>query len=275
MDVLSQAVEQLRLQRVELVERQLGNDYAPPLESALHVVLEGKAKLSQGAATHDLAVGHLAIIPRPIAHVLAGNARLLCASISFVAPDHPLLGVLPSVIHATPEHLGRSPRAGTYLQHLLTEAASNEQGARALSLRLTEVLLIETMRFFVPPPCVECPIGGWFSGLADPSIRRALAAIHARPAEPWTVDSLAKEAGQSRSAFAAHFASIMREPPMAYLTRWRMFQARSLLRQTELPLEDIAGRVGYGSAAAFSLAFSREHEASPGAYRREHAAQRP
>jgi AraC-like DNA-binding protein len=137
------------------------------------------------------------------------------------------------------------------------------------------VLFIEAMRFFPPPPGVECPVGGWFSGLSDPAVRRALTAIHQEPGYDWTVHALAKVAGKSRSAFAAHFTHIMRETPAVYLTRWRMFQGRALLRQTDLSLDDIAQRVGYGSAAAFSLAFAREHGAAPGTYRKQQLSRLP
>lgn len=106
-------------------------------------------------------------------------------------------------------------------------------------------------------------------------MRRALSAIHEEPGYDWTVHALAKVAGKSRSAFAAHFTHIMRETPAVYLTRWRMFQGRALLRQTDLSLDDIAERVGYGSAAAFSLAFARAHGMAPGSYRKQHLPRLP
>jgi len=188
--------------------------------------------------------------------------------IEFDAPDHPLFGVLPSVVHATPALLGANARGAAYVEALTQEVLNTRDGSAALQARLTEVLLIEIMRLFTPPPGVECPVGGWFSGLRDPAVRRALVAIHQDPGKAWTVAALAKVARISRSAFAAHFVNIMRESPMAYLARWRMYRGRSLLRQTELPLELVAERVGYGSAAAFSLAFVRAHGVSPGSYRR-------
>ncbi len=147
------------------------------------------------------------------------SGEILRGLLEFDAPDHPLFTVLPAVIHATPERLRGNPRCGIYLEHLVDEALTSRDGSDALAARLTEVLLIEAMRFFSAPPGVECPVGGWFGGLGDPALRRALAAIHEDPSKSWTVASLAKLARESRSAFAAHFASVMREPPMAYLAR--------------------------------------------------------
>jgi AraC-like DNA-binding protein len=286
MDLMSQAVDQLRLRRVQYVERAFRAPWSQPfVEGAvgLHILRHGHARLKYSGGAQALGAGDLVILPRSIAHELksepARSARarteagtLLSGALELEADDHPLLGVLPPVIHASPERLRESPRCAGYVQHIVEEAQARRDGADALLGRLTEVLFIEVLRFFTPPPGVECPVGGWFSGLRDPAIRRALTVIHERPASDWTVDTLAKVAGKSRSAFAAHFTQVMRETPAGYLTRWRMFQGRALLRQTELALEEIARKVGYGSAAAFSLAFSREHGTTPGSYRKSKAA---
>jgi len=284
MDLMSQALDQLRLRRATYREQHFTAPWSlPQAEGAagLYVVLGGPSLLTQRSDSYSLAAGDLVILPLGSAHTMSSppssqrgaTNELLSAALEFEAPDHPLLGVLPSVIHATPERLRENPRYALYLRQLVEEARSERDGSDALAMRLTEMLFIEAMRFFAPPPGVECPVGGWFSGLSDPAVRRALSAIHEEPGRDWTVDALAKVAGKSRSAFAAHFTHIMRETPAGYLTRWRMFQGRALLRQTDLALDDIAQRVGYGSAAAFSLAFVRAHGAAPGTYRKQHLAQ--
>ena len=96
--------------------------------------------------------------------------------------------------------------------------------------------------------------------------------MHARPAEPWTVDSLARAVGQSRSAFAARFTQLVGESPLQYLTRWRMTEAAGLLREREESVPAIAERVGYRNPAAFMKAFTRVQGVGPGAYRRTHRA---
>ena len=274
MDPMSQAVDEMRLRRASY--RRVRGASAREIshgagECGVMLVLGGRAQLRAASDAYALAAGDLIVLPSGAPHTLALNrdSELLCARLEFDAPDHPLFGVLPTVIHAPPDRLARSPRCVTLVEYLISEARGERDGSAALATRLTEVLFVEVMRFFAPPPGVECPIGGWFAGLGDPVLRRVLVAIHDQPERDWSVATLAKLARESRSAFAAHFTRILREPPMAYVARWRMFCARSFLRQTELPLDAIAERVGYGSAAALSLAFQRAHGVSPGAFRKQ------
>ncbi|MGQ0593518.1 MAG: helix-turn-helix domain-containing protein [Gammaproteobacteria bacterium] len=112
--------------------------------------------------------------------------------------------------------------------------------------------------------------GGWLGALRDRHIGLALAAIHQFPERDWTVASLAAQTGLSRSPFSARFNALVGEPPLSYLTRWRMNTATRLLRETDLGLAGIAGRVGYTSEAAFSKAFTRRFKTAPGAYRRRY-----
>lgn len=103
--------------------------------------------------------------------------------------------------------------------------------------------------------------------MSDPGIARVLAAFSADIARPWTVASMAKIARQSRSNFAQHFSAVMGEPPRAFITGWRMFHARRLLRTSHATLDEIALQVGYGSAPALSAAFVRQHGRTPGEFR--------
>jgi AraC-like DNA-binding protein len=105
--------------------------------------------------------------------------------------------------------------------------------------------------------------------MRDPAVGRALALLHERPAEPWTLDKLSEEAGLSRSALHERFVHFIGQPPMQYLTRWRMQVASGLLRDTSATLVEISLQAGYESEAAFSRAFKREVGVSPGAWRRD------
>ena len=113
---------------------------------------------------------------------------------------------------------------------------------------------------------------GWAHALRNPALRVALDAIQERPAEPWTVASLAREASLSRAAFARRFTALTGQPPLTYLTWWRMTIAARLLRTTDASLQTIAGRVGYSSEYAFSKAFKRELGLAPVHYRRQQRA---
>jgi transcriptional regulator GlxA family with amidase domain len=106
-------------------------------------------------------------------------------------------------------------------------------------------------------------------GLADPRLAPALRQMHGRLARPWTVAQLAKAAALSRSAFFERFTRCVGQPPMEYLLAWRMAVAKDLLRRREVGLTEIAERVGYGSASAFSTAFSRHVGQAPSRYARE------
>ena len=114
---------------------------------------------------------------------------------------------------------------------------------------------------------------GWLAALRDPSLGRALALLHARVAEPWTSEALARELNMSRSAFAERFTAVMGLPPMRYLTGWRMQLARRMLLETRRSVAQIAFAVGYESEAAFTRAFRREHGEPPTGWRRRVAPQ--
>jgi AraC-like DNA-binding protein len=110
--------------------------------------------------------------------------------------------------------------------------------------------------------------GGWLSGLRDAHIGAALALMHGRPAEAWTLERLAREIGISRSVFADRFAHYVQDSPMQYLTRWRMQLATRLLERPNVGLAQVAAEVGYESEAAFNRAFKKCVGAPPGAWRR-------
>jgi AraC-like DNA-binding protein len=103
-------------------------------------------------------------------------------------------------------------------------------------------------------------VKGWLGALQDPKIGRAIIQIHRDPAHAWTVAALAREAGMSRSAFAARFTELVGEPAMQYVTRWRMYEAVDLLSEEDATVAELTSRLGYRSEAAFSCAFNRIDE---------------
>lgn len=177
------------------------------------------------------------------------NLRMQVGLCSFASPDAALLvSLLPSMVVARGE-----PRLAQLLQ-LVGDETRQSRPARELVLeRLLEVLLIEALRCGTDTGAVPSVA----RGLSDGRLVAALRAMHARPAQGWTVADLAAEAAMSRSAFFARFSRVVGLPPMEYLLRWRMALAKRLLRTRGLAIEHVAARVGYGSASTFSTAFTR------------------
>ena len=195
----------------------------------------------------------------------APDMRQLGGHFVFDSPDATLLvSLLPAVVHI------RGVERLRVLVQLVGEESREQRAGRGLVLaRLVEVLLIEALR---ATPGDGAP-PGLLRGLADPRIAAAIRHMHGAPERHWTVAELAKKASLSRSAFFERFTRAVGMAPMEYLLAWRMALAKQLLREEDLGLEKLAGRVGYGSASAFSTAFSRHVGQSPSRYAKQlHAA---
>jgi AraC-like DNA-binding protein len=190
-----------------------------------------------------------------------------CGSFEFQSPaESPLLSLLPPLIHIRGE---AEEWLASALQLLVYEARHARPGAKAMISRLTDVIFVQAVRIWMAnQPADEA---GWLGALRDPRIGAALGLIHRAPERAWSVSALAREVAMSRSPFAARFTALVGEPPLAYLTRWRMHLAMSLLRSDTLSVSEVARRVGYESAAAFSKAFKRRFGLAPGASRRRNS----
>jgi transcriptional regulator GlxA family with amidase domain len=149
--------------------------------------------------------------------------------------------------------------------HLVDEAASGRVGSDAMLAKLSEAMFVDTLRRHVATlPDQQV---GWLAGARDPIVGKSLALLHSRVAHPWTIANLADEVGISRSTLVERFSRYLAEPPMTYLTRWRLQLAVKSLERTSRGVADIAANVGYESEAAFSRAFKREFGQPPGRYR--------
>ncbi|MER7760445.1 AraC family transcriptional regulator [Streptomyces sp. NPDC097619] len=145
------------------------------------------------------------------------------------------------------------------------ESAKEGPGQEVVLDRLLDLLLIDVLRAWFSRPEGRPP--GWYRALGDPVAGPALRLIHDTPARPWTVASLASAAGVSRAAFARRFTEQVGEPPMAYLTGWRLSLAADLLRDTDDTVESVAHKVGYSGSFALSSAFKRVRGISPSRHR--------
>jgi AraC-like DNA-binding protein len=267
--------------------------------SIFHLLTEGRcrAKLPGGTAL-DLEVGDLLMFPHGDGHLMGSDVQLapretwelvdpapgralprinyggggartrfVCG---FLACDKrtckPLIGALPRILKVS---LRDSP-AASWIEATVRRGASETHapsaGSEVLLGRLAELLFVEGIREYVRslPQSQQ----GWLAGLRDPHVGRALALLHGNPARDWQVDTLAQESGLSRSALADRFVALLGEPPMQYLTGWRMALASQALSTSNDAVARIAERVGYESEAAFNRAFKREFGTPPAAWRR-------
>ncbi|MCK2219376.1 AraC family transcriptional regulator [Actinomadura sp. ATCC 31491] len=183
---------------------------------------------------------------------------------------HPILGALPPVIHL-PATLGSHPELRAAVELLAAEIEAPRPGTDTVVSSLLDMLQLYVLRAWFDTRDEPCTLSGWAAALADPAIGRALDALHRDPARRWTVESLGAHAGLSRAGFARRFTALVGQPPLAYLTWWRLMSAARLLRETDAPVAQVAGRVGYGSEFAFSNAFKREFGVAPGRFRRQAA----
>lgn len=265
-----------------------------------HLLVEGhcRATLADRSATVDLSPGDLLLLPRGEQHLMGSElhlapvraellvqpsadgrppridhggggarTRFLCG---YLACDRrlcqPLIGALPRLVRI-PVADGAATRWLMSLFEMGAAAsAAARPGAETLIARLSELLFVDAVRRYLETLPDEQ--SGWFAALRDPHVSRALAAMHADPGRHWSADELAREAALSRSALTEHFGRILGEPPMQYLTRWRMALAGQALRESSDVVARIAERLGYESEAAFNRAFRRDYGIPPAAWRR-------
>jgi AraC-like DNA-binding protein len=267
-----------------------------------HLMIEGEARVElESGTTLDLASGDIVIFPHADAHhISSGKAairpfpdyginakikqrdlsplqaggggavsRLVCGYMScdpYVS--RPILTGLPPVFKVNI----RSDPSGQWLEnsimHLVDEAASGRVGSEAMLAKLSEALFVDTLRRYVAGLPEQQT--GWLAGTRDPMVGKSLSLMHSRVAHPWTIADLADEVGISRSALVERFTRYLSEPPMAYLTRWRLELAARWLERTSRGVAEIAADVGYESEAAFNRAFKREFGRPPGRYRSDH-----
>lgn len=220
--------------------------------------------INELAEEHELTTDHCGVLRHG-----GGGARttMICGAVRFGhAVAHPLLPLLPPVIRVRPDQQETVDWLASTLSFMTQEARNIRPGGQTVIARLADVLVIQAIRFCLEAQ-PEVPTG-WMAALRHPHIGRAINLMHRRPGADWTLDSLGSAVGMSRSSFAERFAELVGEPPMQYLTRWRMHLAASWLRDQELNLANIAERLGYRSEAAFSRAFKRATGLPPATWRR-------
>ncbi len=264
-----------------------------------HHITEGTAYVRVGSETTPLTAGDIVMMPHGDAHEMGAGSggrpisgedalpalwsgRIKLASFGgggdmtglvcgYLACDgellKPVLAGLPRVVRVNIRTDPSGEWLDNMLRHAVSQAAAATPGSEVILAHLAEVLFTEVLRRYL----VSLPDGrtGWLAGAGDPAVGRALAAMHRDPAFDWTLDLLAQAAGISRSALTEKFTRYIGQPPMAYLTDWRLEIGAEALRSTSRSVQRVALDSGYESEAAFNRAFKRRFSVPPARYRKE------
>ncbi len=195
------------------------------------------------------------------------ETQLICGHFAFdKQAKHPLIDALPSFIHI--KNYGEV--AGNWMESTLkvigAEACQNRMGSDLIALKMSEIIYTQAIRSYLDSDSVTQK---GLAGFSDPSITRALQAIHQSPGHPWTLEELSNVAGLSRTSLSNRFSQCMSTTPLGYITQWRMQIARQRLVDSRAAIIDIAEGVGYQSEAAFGRVFKKHFDIAPATYRRE------
>ena len=206
-----------------------------------------------------------------IHHGGAGErTRMICGFLGCNSAErNPVLSTLPPLLKLNVEQGGAAEWIRSTFQYAAEEVSVGRVGSETVLAKLSELLFVEAVRRYAE----TLPDGqtGWFAGLREPFVARALALLHRDVTRRWTVDDLGREVGLSRSALADRFIRLIGVPPMHYLANWRMEVAAQKLRNTNASLAQVAEIVGYNSEAAFSRAFKKAFGTAPATWRRSNS----
>jgi AraC family transcriptional activator of mtrCDE len=267
---------------------------APAGEAVYHVVLDGACTvLRQGHAPLELAAGDLFFLPRGDAHVLSIKARapgaakaemetrhngavtvqsncgghdpgvdLLCGRFLY-APRALLIDVLPNAVRVSFTRAS-APYLDPLVQTMRREAEDAQLGAPSIVTALSTALFTMVLRAWLAD---QPSLSGVLGLLANRRLGASIIAMLERPAEPWTLEMLAREAAMSRATFMRAFSAHSESSPLALLSHVRMQLASTMLTQTRKSIADVAADVGYQSEAAFSKRFKELYGVAPGRFR--------
>lgn len=301
-DLLSAVLRELRLDSAAYRSLVLRGEWRLRFDGPLrgvHIVVSGRPHLTlDDGSAYSLGPGDLVVLPRADAHTMSSSlgvrgrpyssralaerspdveavfgegrdeVRIVCGVFFVADAGHPAVAGFPPCVHV-PADPARAPWLAGLTDALVAEAVERGPGSDVVMARLSDALVTRAMRYHLETS--EQP--GWLQALRDPALSRALGALHDDLGRAWTVADLAREAGLSRTAFAARFTELVGQSPMQYALGCRMRRAEALLRGERLTVAAIARQVGYGSESALSAAFVRHSGTTPGAYRS--AASRP
>lgn len=307
-DALTDALQTLRLQNTHSGYFKFTSPWGMRIpndndkEVAYHIVLKGECWLLIDGESIHLTCGDLVILLQRVEHIICdrpsskvvnldevieiepnqgykqiaygggGIATELVSGCFELLGDrlhNPLLLALPPLLHIKNDRSLLVPWLENTLGFIAAEIAIGQLGCQTVVARSMDILFIQAVRAYVNSLGTEC--GNWLSALIDREIGMTLSLIHRSPEYPWTVAALAEKIAMSRSAFAARFTQLVGQPPLQYLTNWRMVKGADLLRESQLGIRAIGLQVGYESEVSFSKAFKRWAGIAPSFYRQQAA----
>ena len=306
MDALTDILNTLRLSsslyfRTELTAPWGIEVPSKPNVARFHIVIRGQCWLQvEGDRGIHMSNGDLVIVPHGASHVIADSAStevlpleevltsvayggqgplvyggdgpgccLVCGELAFDdLGNHPLLEHLPSKLYVTGDSSYNTQWLDSALGFIAHEAANLEPGATAIIDRLSEIILIQVIRATLAATTERIP---FLSAFSDQRINRVLSAIHADPAQDWSVERLGQLVNMSRSSFSNRFSELADMTPLQYVIFVRLQRASRLLLESDTALARIAEQIGYQSEAAFSQAFKKQFGLRPGEFRRAHS----
>jgi AraC-like DNA-binding protein len=299
-DDLSAALDAVRVRSVVYCRSDLGAPWgfrvAASSEAKFHLILSGAAALTVDDGDEvALAAGDLVLLPRGSGHVMQDRSRSRIRPLDRILQDHPVdaSGTMhyggrgPKTLlvcggfetAAADEFLAWLPRVlvldtasdglGRWLDpmiDLVRGEGRHRPGASAVQAKVADVFLTDVLRHYMANTSPALPVTQP-EGFTDPAIAEAVSLMRDQLHEPWTIATLARRVGMSRSSFAARFRSAVGTAPIAYLTRIRLAHAAGSLATSTRPLAEVARAAGYDSESSFSKAFARHYGQPPGRYR--------
>jgi AraC-like DNA-binding protein len=303
-DPLANILQTVRLKSTIFCRSELtapwGVQITPEYEAMFHLVSQGHCwlKIDEQPTPVSLSRGDFFVLLQGHKHTLSDasdSAIVELEEIPFIQPNHgykvlryggggsltsiisgcfqfqgdfqnPLTTALPPFIYIKEASGWIVPWLETTLQFLANEASVSQPGGQTVMTRVADILLVQAVRSHMAE--LSDTQSGWLRALTDPDISSILSLMHQHPEKTWTVEALAAQVSMSRSAFATRFRQLIGEPPLRYLTNWRLYRAAELLRCSNVGILTIAAQVGYDSEVAFSRAFKRWSGTAPGKYRR-------
>lgn len=301
MDVLTEVIRAARIRSVLYGRLELtapwGMRVEGPRQLVFYAVARGGGVLDVRGRSFTVGVGDLVFVREGVPHTMKDHPRSRAATVAEVYAQrggrcgglvryggegaattilsggftfetkelNPVLELLPDVFHVVAEDDGLVRWLDSTLRLMACEMQVEEPGYELIATRLADVLFVHALRHRVKKDTCEA---GWLRAVGDPQLGPMLQRLHARPEAPWTVETLAREAAMSRSAFAQRFKQVVGQAPLAYLTRWRMYRAVELLGGSTRSVAEVAHAVGYETESAFAKVFKRHLGTTPAAHRR-------